>query len=79
MSGELDIGKRVVSVNVPVEVCVKVEQAFTREGDKGRGVAFVRALEEATRDIVLTVENARAVADEIDANYRRRMERRNRK
>ena len=68
MSNMPDITKRQVSTRIDIELCRKVEKEFSRPGDKAKSLAFVRALEEATRDIELDDEDYELIAAEIKAN-----------
>ena len=59
---------RQVGLRPSVELCRKVKVAFAREGDKHESEAFIRALEEATRNTVLTEADYDAIAAEVRAN-----------
>ena len=76
MSGEGDCDKRLVHLRVPLETCRAVEKGFARPGDTAKSTAFIRALEEATRDIRLTPEDYRIIQRESDENLKKRHERR---
>ena len=68
MANMPDITKRQVSTRLDIELCRKVEKEFTRTGDKSKGLAYVRALEEATREIVLDDADYEIIAEEIRQN-----------
>lgn len=72
MSNMPDVNKRQVANRLDVELCRKVEKGFTREGDKGKNLAYVRALEEATRDILLDDHDYELIRAEIKANKAKR-------
>ena len=72
MSNMPDVTKRQVSTRVDIELCRKVEKEFSRPGDKTKSLCFIRALEEATRDILLDAEDYAQIAKEIKANQRKR-------
>ena len=58
--------------DVHSRLCRKVKVAFAREGDKHESDAFIRALEEATRNTVLTEADYEAIAAEVRANREHR-------
>ena len=68
MPNKPNANNRQVGLRVSVELCRKVEVGFGREGDLHKSEAFIRALEEATRNVVLTVADYEAVAAEVRAN-----------
>lgn len=72
MSNMPDPTKRHVSARIDIELCRKVENRFSLPGDKSRYLPFVRALEEATRDIILTADDYEAIAEEVRNNKLRR-------
>lgn len=72
MSNMPDVGKRQVATRLDIELCRKVEKEFSRPGDKSKSLSFVRALEEATRDVLLDDEDYAAIAQEIKANKHKR-------
>ncbi len=65
---------RQVGLRPSVELCRKVKVGFSREGDKYESDAFIRALEEATRNVVLTEADYDAIAAEVRANRAHRSE-----
>lgn len=72
MPNKPSVNNRQVGLRVSVELCRKVKVGFGRDGDKHESEAFVRALEEATRDVILTVADYDAVAAEVRANKEHR-------
>lgn len=76
MSDEGDIDKRKVNIRVRIETCKKVVAKFGVEGDAGEAPAFVRALEDATREVTLTPEDYEAIAAEVRRNLEKRMQKR---
>lgn len=72
MPNKPNVNNRQVGLRVSVELCRKVKVGFGRDGDKHESDAFIRALEEATRDVILTVADYDAVAAEVRANKNRR-------
>lgn len=76
MSNEGDIDKRQVGIRVDLDVCRKVEKKFSLPEDSTRSVAFIRALEEATRGVRLTAEDFKIIAAEAEDNLKKRIARR---
>ena len=72
MSNMPDTNKRQVSTRIDIETCRKVEKTFSRPGDKSRNLAYIRALEDATRDVVLTEEDYEIILAEVKANKQKR-------
>lgn len=77
MGSEGKTSKRQVGLRVPLEICRAVEKKFYRpeDGDQD-GPAFVRALDFATQDIVLTQADRAIIQKEIDANKQDRQQKR---
>ena len=76
MGNEGDLWKRLVAIRVPLEICRAVEKAFARPGDKFKSDAFIRALEEATRDVPIMLEDFEIIRAEYLKNQKNRMEKR---
>ena len=76
MSGEGDCDKRLLSIRVSLETCRSVEKKYRHEDDTDKGTAFIRALEDAVRDVHLTAEDYQIILDESRENLRKRMARR---
>lgn len=60
--------KRQVSVRIELTTCRAVEKKFKRAGDTSDVVAYIRALEEATRDVILTKEDYKIIQEQIEEN-----------
>ena len=74
MAGELDCNKTRVRLNVSLELSRKVIKTFAKPGDpKGGSCAFIRALEEGCRDIVLTKSDYAFIGKQVEENFRKRM------
>lgn len=71
---ERAIDKRTVAINPYLELIAKVVKAYKRDGDIGNGQAFIRAIEAATKDVELTYSEQKGIDAEKAANYRKRME-----
>ena len=76
MSNEGDIDKRQVGIRVDLDTCRKVEKKYRQPEDSNRTIAFIRALEDATRNVRLTAEDYKLIAAEAEANLRRRLQNR---
>ena len=72
MSNMPDVTKRQVSTRIEIETCRKVEKVFSRPGDKNKSLAFIRALEDATRDVQLDDGDYAAISAEIRQNKLKR-------
>ncbi len=71
MSNQPDPTKRLVSARIDIELCRRIEKSYSRPGDVAKYLPFIRALEDATRDIVLDAEDYELIAEEIRENKRR--------
>lgn len=74
MANMPNVNNRQIGLRPSIELCRKVEKKYAKDGDKGTSVAYVRALEDATRDVILTVADYRAIAAEAKANEKARKE-----
>ena len=64
--------KRQFSARLDIELCVKVEKRYMRRNDNNRVTSYIRALEDATRDVVLTSADYQKIAAEVRANEMKR-------
>ena len=72
--------KRVVCVRLEISLCKAIERKYGKDGDESKSLAYIRAIEDATRDVLLTADDYRQIAEEIDRNEKARLaKRRNRK
>ncbi len=76
MSNEPNTDKRQLSLRIDLDVCKRVERKYTLPGDTGRVTAYLRALEDATREVVLTPEDYEAMREESRQNMIKRMQKR---
>lgn len=76
MSNEGDLDKRKINIRVRIETCKKVLKKYGLPDDTGDSAAFVRALEDATRNVALLPEDYEAIAAEVQANLDKRMAKR---
>lgn len=72
MANEVAIDKRRFTMSLHIETIRKAQARYGRKDDASFRDAIVRVLEEATRDIPLTPEQYREVADETAANLKAR-------
>lgn len=72
MSDQPDCDKRQVGLRVEIETCRKVEKKYGQPEDgRVKSLAFVRALEDATRGVKLTADDYAAIAAEARRNEAR--------
>lgn len=76
MSNEGSLDKRMFTIRVAIETCIKAERKFGKPDDKSWRDSIIRALEEATRDMQLTAADYKAIAEEVEANTISRKEKR---
>ena len=74
---EKALDKRMASTTVDIEICKKAERKFRTSPEDSLSVIYARALEEATRDVLLTPEDYEAIAEEMRANKEKRELKRN--
>lgn len=69
---EKAIDARVVGSTIKIETAKKVMRKFLRPGEKSQSLAIARALEDATRDVVLTEQGYIDIAKEMERNRKAR-------
>ena len=79
MANEGKTSKIVVSMRIELQLCAMVERKYKHKEDKDNAVAYVRALEDATRDVLLTAEDYRKIAAQVAKNEAKRIDNRNKK
>ena len=67
--------KRQVAIRLDLHLCRAVEKKFKRDTDTSDVVAYIRALEDSTRDVVLTANDYKIIAAAIEANEEKRRNR----
>lgn len=72
MPNKPDINKTQVGLRVPLELSAAVLRGFSRKGDKADSTAFIRALEEATRNITLTADDLIEIGKKAKQNAAKR-------
>ena len=77
MANMPNVNNRQIGLRPSIELCRKVEKKYLKAGDSGKSLAYIRALEDATRDVLLTAKDYQAIAREAKANERARKESRN--
>ena len=73
MPNELALDKRRVRLNVPLELARKVEKAFRLSSDNFEMVSYIRALEEACKNVVLTRKDYACIGVQVEQNRVKRM------
>ena len=74
---ERKIDRRFVGATIDIEICKKVERKYRLSSDDSLSTIYGRALEDATRDVRLTSEDYREIAEEVKANSEKREAKRN--
>jgi hypothetical protein len=64
--------KRQVAIRLDLHLCRAVEKKYRFEDDTTDVVAYVRALEDATRDVILTSEDYEMIAAQVAKNEAKR-------
>lgn len=64
--------KRQVAIRLDLHLCRAVEKKFRHADDTNEVVAYIRALEDATRDVVLTAADYKIIAKQVEANELKR-------
>lgn len=64
--------KRQVAIRLDLHLCRAVEKKFKRENDISDAVAYIRAIEAATRDVLLTADDYKIIADQMAKNEAKR-------
>lgn len=68
MANMPNVNNRQIGLRPSIELCRKVEKKYAKPKDKGASLAYIRALEDATRDVFLTAKDYQAIANEASAN-----------
>ena len=66
------VTKRQIAIRLDIDQCVAVEKKYLHKGDKNKVIAYIRAIEDATRDVVLTYRDYLKIAEEVRANEMKR-------
>ena len=65
---ERRVDRRFIGATIDILICKKVERKYRQSEKDSLSVIYGRALEDATRKVVLTKEDYRDIEDEIAAN-----------
>lgn len=77
MGNEGKFDKRKVGLRIPLEICRAVEKTFYLPIDgENESHAFIRALEYATKDVVLTAKDLDIIKAEMERNCIERQQKR---
>lgn len=60
--------KRQVAMRLDLTLCRAVEKKFKKPEDDSDVVAYIRALEEVTRKVILTKEDYQIIQEQIEKN-----------
>lgn len=66
------ITKKQVAIRLDLHLCKAVEKKFSRAEDKSDVVAYIRAIEESTRDVLLDDKDYEEIAEQIRRNAAKR-------
>lgn len=75
---EQAIDARVIGSTVKIEVCKKVEKKYRLSPDDSLSTIYARALEDASREVILTKKDYAEIEAEMDANRTKRQHKRSR-
>lgn len=64
--------KRQVATRLDLDLCYMVEKKFGQPYDTSKSTAYIRALEDATRDVQLTAKDYKLIAEEVRRNELKR-------
>lgn len=64
--------KRQIAIRLDLHLCRAVEKKFHRKDDESEVVAYIRAIEDATRDVLLTANDYKIIAKQIQENENKR-------
>lgn len=64
--------KRQVAIRLDTDLCIKVEKKYSQPKDGNKVTAYIRALEDATRGVILTSHDYRMIAEEVRKNELKR-------
>ena len=73
---ERKTNRRFIGATIDIEVCKKVETKYRLNDDDSLATIYARALEDATRDVLLTEKDYRDIAEEVKANAEKRDQKR---
>ena len=64
--------KRQIAIRLDIDLCVAVEKKYSQPNDTNKVTAYIRALEDATRDVILSSRDYQIIAAEVRANELKR-------
>ena len=76
---ERKLDRRFVGATIDIEICKKVERKYRLSTEDSLSTIYSRALEDATRDVLLTADDYEAIAREVRANRAKRDAKRTKK
>lgn len=76
---ERKLDRRFVGATIDIEICKKVERKYRLTEADSLSTIYSRALEDATRDVLLTADDYEAIAREVRENRVKRDAKRGKK
>ena len=76
---ERKLDRRFVGATIDIEICKKVERKYRLTENDSLSTIYSRALEDATRDVLLTADDYEAIAREVRENRAKRDAKRGKK
>lgn len=76
---ERKLDRRFVGATIDIEICKKVERKYRLTESDSLSTIYSRALEDATRDVLLTADDYEAIAREVRENRAKRDAKRGKK
>ena len=62
------VTKAKINLRIDLHTCRAVEKKYSHPGDGNKAIAYIRALEDATRSVILDAEDYRMILAEIASN-----------
>ncbi|MBR0403605.1 MAG: hypothetical protein IJI68_00065 [Eggerthellaceae bacterium] len=66
------VSKAKINLRIDLHLCRAVEKKFSHIDDDNKSIAYIRAFEEATRDVILDEEDYRIIIVQIRENELKR-------
>lgn len=64
--------KAKINLRIDLHTCRAVEKKYSMPGDNGKSLAYIRALEDATRGVILDANDYKIILAEIKSNENKR-------
>lgn len=66
------VTKAKINLRIDLHLCRAVEKKYSQQTDNNKAISYVRALEDATRNVVLDADDYRMILAEITSNELKR-------